>query len=95
MSTPSISVCILSYNYGRFLGQAIDSALNQMPGDYRRAEVVVVDDGSTDNSLDVCAQYGERIRVVTCEHRGFADTLTEAIKQAEGDWVALLDVARR
>lgn len=91
MKAPSISVCILNYNYGRYLGQAIDSALGQQPGKYRLAEVLVIDDGSTDNSLDVCAGYGESIRVVKCEHRGFAETLTEAIQRATSDWVALLD----
>jgi glycosyltransferase involved in cell wall biosynthesis len=91
MTRPSMSVCILSYNYGRYLGQAIDSALAQQPGPYRLAEVVVIDDGSTDNSLEVCAGYGERIRTVPCQHRGFAATLTEAVAQARGDWVALLD----
>lgn len=90
MTAPSISVCILSYNYGRYLGQAIDSALAQHPGPYRLAEVVV-DDGSTDHSLEVCAGYGERIRTVACTHRGFAATLTEAVSQARGDWIALLD----
>jgi hypothetical protein len=91
MTVPSISVCILSYNYGRFLGQAIDSALAQQPGPYGLAEVVVIDDGSTDSSLEVCARYGERIRAVSCRHRGFAATLSEAITQARGDWIALLD----
>jgi len=91
MKTPSISVCILSYNYGRYLGQAIDSALDQQPGMYRLAEVLVIDDGSTDNSLEVCASYGERVTVVACEHRGFAATLTEAVQRANGAWVALLD----
>jgi glycosyltransferase involved in cell wall biosynthesis len=91
MTTPSISVCILSYNYGRYLGQAIDSALNQQPGKYRLDEIAVIDDGSTDNTLDVCAGYGERITVMPFEHRGFATTLTEAVRQAQGGWVALLD----
>lgn len=93
MSTPrpSISVCILNYNYGRYLGQAIDSALTQTPGRYLLAEVVVIDDGSTDNSLDVCAAYSDRITLVACPHRGFPGALTEAVQQAHGDWIALLD----
>ena len=91
MSPPSISVCILSYNYGRYLRQAIDSALGQKPGGYTLAEIVVIDDGSTDDSLEICASYRDRIRVVPRAHCGFPGTLTEAIRQACGDWVALLD----
>jgi glycosyltransferase involved in cell wall biosynthesis len=47
---PLVSIIITNYNYGNFLAAAIDSALRQS---YRRVEVLVVDDGSTDNSLDV------------------------------------------
>lgn len=89
--TPSISVCILSYNYGRYLGQAIDSVLSQTPGRYHLTEVIVLDDGSTDNSLDVCADYGNRITPVLLPHRGFGATLTAAVEHAHGDWIALLD----
>jgi glycosyltransferase involved in cell wall biosynthesis len=91
MSPPSISVCILSYDYGRYLRQAIDSALGQKAGGYTLAEIVVIDDGSTDDSPEICASYHDRIRVVPRAHRGFPATLTEAVRQARGDWVALLD----
>lgn len=91
MSPPTISICILSYNYGRYLRQAIDSALGQKPGRFQLAEVVVIDDGSTDNSAEICAGYHDRIRVVVQPHSGFPGTLTQAIRQARGDWVALLD----
>lgn len=63
MSAPAISVCILNYNYGRYLRQAIDSALGQKPGGYALAEIVVIDDGSTDDSPGICASYRDRIRV--------------------------------
>jgi glycosyltransferase involved in cell wall biosynthesis len=59
-----ISIIVLNYNYGRFLGEAIDSALNQ---DHPVCEVIVVDDGSTDNSRAVIARYGDRIRSVLRE----------------------------
>jgi Glycosyl transferase family 2 len=91
VSPPAISVCILSYNYGRYLRQAVDSALGQKTGGYTLAEIVVIDDGSTDDSPEICASYHDRIRVVPRTHRGFPATLTEAIRQARGDWVALLD----
>jgi glycosyltransferase involved in cell wall biosynthesis len=91
MTSPSISVCVLNYNYGRYLRQAIDSALGQKTGRYTLAEILVIDDGSTDDSLQICATYHDRIRVVPRAHNGFPGTLTEAIRQARGDWVALLD----
>src|SRR5437868_15396335 len=53
-----VSVIINNYNYGHFLGAAIDSALTQT---YASIEVVVVDDGSTDDSRKVIAGYGSRI----------------------------------
>jgi glycosyltransferase involved in cell wall biosynthesis len=55
---PLVSVIINNYNYGRFLGEAIDSVLNQT---YQRTETIVVDDGSTDNSREIIAGYGDRI----------------------------------
>jgi glycosyltransferase involved in cell wall biosynthesis len=59
-----VSIIVLNYNYGRFLAAAIDSALNQ---DHPLCEVIVVDDGSTDNSRAVIARYGDRIRSVLQE----------------------------
>jgi glycosyltransferase involved in cell wall biosynthesis len=59
-----VSIIVLNYNYARFLVEAIDSVLNQ---DYPVCEVIVVDDGSTDNSRAVIARYGDRIRSVLRE----------------------------
>ena len=62
-----VSIIVVNFNYGRFLGTAIDSALRQ---DHPLCEVIVVDDASTDNSREVIAQYGERIRSVFQETNG-------------------------
>jgi glycosyltransferase involved in cell wall biosynthesis len=53
-----ISIVISSYNYGRFLRRCVDSALDQV---YENFEVIVVDDGSSDDSLAILESYSERI----------------------------------
>lgn len=85
------SVSILCYNYGRYLPRAIDSALSQAlePGD--ALEVLVIDDGSTDDTPQVCAAYGERIRVLRSVNEGFGASLTKAVAEASGDYVCLMD----
>jgi glycosyltransferase involved in cell wall biosynthesis len=88
---PRISVFILSHNYARFLSQAIESCLAQEPGAYRLEEIVVLDDGSTDETMTICARYRNHIRVVAQPHRGFAATLTESVRRCRGEWIAPLD----
>ncbi|MBC6479970.1 MAG: glycosyltransferase family 2 protein [Hormoscilla sp. GM7CHS1pb] len=85
-----ITCSILCYNYGRYLNQAIESCLNQAPGDYE-LEVLVIDDGSTDETPEVCQRYQDSIRVLRSENQGFAASLTKAIREASGDYVCLLD----
>ncbi len=66
-SSQKVSIIINNYNYGRFLKEAIDSALNQT---YSNTEVIVVDDGSTDNSHEIIAEYGKQIIPILKENRG-------------------------
>jgi glycosyltransferase involved in cell wall biosynthesis len=87
---PSVTVVVLNYNYGRYVGEALTSAVAQEPGDYRLSEVVVIDDGSTDHSRKVYRQF-PRVRVVLKVHEGFAATLTRAVTEASADWLAVLD----
>lgn len=88
MTLPLVSVIIPTYNYGRYVGQAIDSALAQS---YTNQEVVVVDDGSTDDTRDRLAWYGDRIRVIHQENQGLSAARNTGIREARGDYVAFLD----
>jgi glycosyltransferase involved in cell wall biosynthesis len=87
---PFVSVVIAAYNYGRYLGQAIDSALAQeWPAD--RLEVIVVDDGSTDDTPAVMAAYGDRVRGIRTPNRGVLAATDTALHLARGRYIALLD----
>lgn len=85
---PLVSVLINNYNYGRFLREAIDSALNQS---YPNVEVVVVDDGSTDDSREVIVGYGNRIVTVFKENGGQASAFNAGVAACRGEIVAFLD----
>jgi glycosyltransferase involved in cell wall biosynthesis len=82
------SILINNYNYGRYLGQAIESALSQT---YPAVEVVVVDDGSTDNSRDVIAGYGNRVHAVLKGNGGQASAFNAGFAACCGDVICLLD----
>jgi glycosyltransferase involved in cell wall biosynthesis len=90
VAEPSVSIVVLNHNYGHYIGEALASARDQEPGRYRLAEIIVIDDGSTDNSSDVYPQFANT-RVVRKPHEGFATTLNRAITEASGDWIAPLD----
>jgi glycosyltransferase involved in cell wall biosynthesis len=83
-----VSVVIPSYNYGRYVTEAVDSALGQT---YRDLEVIVVDDGSTDDTRERLAPYGDRIRYIYQENRGLPGARNTAIRASRGEWIALLD----
>ncbi|HEY9614852.1 glycosyltransferase family 2 protein [Allocoleopsis sp.] len=85
---PLVSIAINNYNYARFLPQAIDSALNQT---YPNVEVVVVDDGSTDNSREIIASYGDKIIPVLKENGGQASAFNAGFAASRGDIVCFLD----
>ncbi len=88
MNKPLISVVIPNYNYGRYLGTAIDSVLNQS---YCPFEILVVDDGSTDHSDVVLAAYGDRIRWFKQQNQGVSVARNLGIQESRGEFVAFLD----
>jgi glycosyltransferase involved in cell wall biosynthesis len=83
-----VSILINNYNYGRFLNEAVDSALNQT---YQNIEVVVVDDGSTDGSRDIIRSYGGRIIPVLKENGGQASAFNAGISASQGEVICMLD----
>jgi glycosyltransferase involved in cell wall biosynthesis len=83
-----ISVAIPTYNRGDLICQTIDSILNQT---IKVDEIVIVDDGSTDNTEDVITKYGEKIRYEKMANAGPAAARASAINLCTGDWIALCD----
>jgi glycosyltransferase involved in cell wall biosynthesis len=88
MADPLVSIIVNNYNYGRFLGQAIDSALEQT---YTPIEIIVVDDGSTDQSRAVIAGYGERVVPILKENGGQCSAFNAGIAAAQGEVICFLD----
>ncbi|HEX9422757.1 MAG TPA: glycosyltransferase [Pyrinomonadaceae bacterium] len=82
------SVIISNYNYGRFLREAVDSALRQT---YGNTEVIVVDDGSTDGSREIIAIYGDQITPVLKENGGQASAFNAGFAVSRGDVIFFLD----
>lgn len=91
MNQPVISVIVPVYNGERFLSEALQSILMQ---NYQPLEVLVVDDGSTDQSASVAAKFPE-VRVLRKMHSGLAATLNYGIRHATGDLLAFLDADDR
>ena len=83
-----VSIIITSYNYGTYLAEAIDSALNQT---YSPVEVVVVDDGSTDNSVEIIRGYGDRIISIIKVNAGQCSCFNIGFERCHGDAVVFLD----
>lgn len=87
---PSLSVVLNNYNYGRYLKEALESALSQL---HTQDEVIVVDDGSTDNSLPMLEQYQleGKLTLIAQQNQGQMTAVRTGIDAAQGDIVVLLD----
>jgi len=88
MPKPLVSVIINNYNYGHFVGEAISSVLRQS---YGRIELIVVDDGSSDNSKAVIEGYGDEIVAVFKANEGQASAFNAGFAKSSGEIVCLLD----
>ena len=92
MNAPLVSIVVLCHNYGRFLPEAIESALAQ---DHPATEVIVVDDGSTDNSLEVARRYEDRVRILTQDNAGLARSCNRGAREATGETFLFLSADDR
>jgi len=85
---PLVSIVITNYNCARFVADAVETALAQT---YANVEVIVVDDGSTDDSLAVLAPYRGRVRIVAQPNGGVSAARNTGIRESRGDLVAFFD----
>lgn len=86
-----ISVIIPVYNTGQYLCPCIESLINQT---YQNLQIILVDDGSKDDSLSICQEYAEkdkRITVIAKENGGVSSARNRGIKEAQGEWLSFVD----
>jgi glycosyltransferase involved in cell wall biosynthesis len=88
MGRPFFSVIIPTFNRAAFVGKAVESVLSQKFAD---VEVIVIDDGSTDETADVLQGYGKRILAIHQANAGVATARNSGIERACGEWIAFLD----
>lgn len=86
-----ISIIIPIYNSEKYLNRCIDSILNQT---YSNLEIILIDDGSTDNSLKICEEYlniDNRIKIKHKKNEGTASARNMGLNMAKGEWIAFVD----
>jgi glycosyltransferase involved in cell wall biosynthesis len=88
MNNPVVSVIIPAYNAAPWIGETIDSVLNQS---FRDIEVIVVDDGSTDKTSEVVAKYQQKVKYIYKDNGGPSSARNVGILAARGEYIAFLD----
>ena len=84
-----VSIIISVYNAQKYIAETIKSALSQT---YENFEIIIVDDGSTDRSLEICQSFDDdRIKIICQENKGAPGAKNTGIRHAQGDYIALLD----
>ena len=84
----SVTVVIPAYNAGRYIGRAIDSVLAQTRA---AGEIVVVNDGSTDETEEVVLRYGGQVRYIKQPNSGCSAARNAGVQAAQGNWIGFLD----
>jgi len=88
---PILSVIIPIYNTEKFLGQCLESVIKQS---YKNLDILLIDDGSTDNSSKICEKYQKkdnRIRFLKLNHQGKSNACNEALKLCHGEYISIID----
>jgi glycosyltransferase involved in cell wall biosynthesis len=88
MNRPLVSAVIPTYNRGWLLKEAVDSVLSQ---DFFGYELIVIDDGSLDNTPEILASYGDSLKVIRQENRGVSSARNKGIVSSSGEYIAFLD----
>jgi glycosyltransferase involved in cell wall biosynthesis len=88
MNQPLVSVIIPNYNYANYLREAIESVLSQT---YTNIEIIVVDDGSKDNSAEVLQEFGDKITVIFQQNAGVSVARNNGVANSKGEFIAFLD----
>jgi glycosyltransferase involved in cell wall biosynthesis len=83
-----VSVIIPVYNVENYLAECIDSVLDQT---FRNFEIIAINDGSTDGSMEVLEKYKDKVRIFNQPNQGVALTLNRGIAEASGDYIAFID----
>lgn len=84
----AFSVVIPTYNRARLIGRAIDCVLGQS---FPCRELIIVDDGSTDDTVNVVRAAGPRVRLIQADHGGPSKARNRGVREAVSDWIAFLD----
>ena len=87
-SEPKVSIIIPTYNQSQYLEEAVESVLNQT---YKNIEIIIVDDGSTDNTPEVIKSFDNKIIYIQQKNKGASGARNTGIKKANGQYIAFLD----
>jgi len=84
-----LSVIIPVYNAGKYVADAVKSVLMQT---YENLEILIIDDGSPDNSIEICQQFTDpRIKIIRQQNQGVSGARDNGIRHAQGEYLAFLD----
>lgn len=85
---PAVSIIIPNYNHAQYIGDAINSVLNQT---YFNYEIIVVDDGSKDNSREIIDAFGDKVHAIYQQNQGLSAARNTGINAARGNYIGVLD----